>query len=202
MKLSKKTCLTMVGMISLSLLNFQNLLGQNQINKKIKFDVENLFLATGFMGDGEYGTKYVILDGSCNSSPHSAPTCMKIKYSFGPQGWAGVYWQNRHDNWGDWAGNNYSNKKLTKVTFWAKGETGREVLEFKSGGISNPKKQYHDSYEVTTGRVTLSKEWSKYAIDLTGLDLSSVIGGFCWVAAQDYNGLPFIVFYIDDINIE
>ena len=154
------------------------------------------------MGDGEYGTKYITFEGSCDINPHSAPTCIKIKYTFGPQRWAGIYWQNKPDNWGDKQGNNYSKKGFSKVTFWAKGETGKEVVEFKSGGISNSSKKYKDSYEETTGRLTLTKEWQQYEIDLEASDLSSVIGGFCWVASKDFNNQPSIVFYIDDMNFE
>jgi len=42
----------------------------------------------------------------------------------------------------------------------------------------------------------------KYEIDLEGSDLSSVIGGFCWVASKDFNSHPTIVFYFDDIYFE
>lgn len=178
------------------------LYGQEKAEKKPKIDIQNSFIASGYMGDGEYGTKYIKFEGSCEINPHSAPTSIKIKYTFGPQRWAGIYWQNKPDNWGDKPGNNYSKNGFSKVTFWAIGETGKEVLEFKSGGISNSSKKYQDSYEETTGRLTLTKEWQKYEIDLEAADLSSVMGGFCWVASKDFNSQPSIVFYIDDIYFE
>jgi hypothetical protein len=178
------------------------LYGQEKPENKPKIDIQNTFIPSGYMGDGEYGTKYIKFEGSYEVSPHSAPKSIKIKYTFGPQSWAGIYWQNKPDNWGDKPGNNYSNKGFSKVTFWAKGETGKEVLEFKSGGISNSSKKYHDSYEETTGRLTLTKEWQQYFINLKAADLSSVIGGFCWVASKDFNSQSSIVFYIDDIYFE
>ena len=176
--------------------------GQEKAEKKPKIDIHNFFIPSGYMGDGEYGTKYIKFEGTYEVSPHSAPTSIKIKYTFGPQSWAGIYWQNKPDNWGDKPGNNYSKIRFSKVTFWAKGETGKEVLEFKSGGISNSGKKYQDSYEETTGRLTLTKEWQQYYINLKAADLSSVIGGFCWVASKDFSSQPSIVFYIDDIYIE
>jgi hypothetical protein len=91
---------------------------------------------------------------------------------------------------------------ISKVTFWARGETGTEVVEFKAGGIDNRKKKYRDSFEVTLGQVTLTKEWKRYQIDLSGADLSSVIGGFCWVASADYSSAKKITFFLDDILLE
>jgi hypothetical protein len=75
-------------------------------------------------------------------------------------------------------------------------------VEFKAGGIENSSKKYHDSFEVTLGRVTLTREWKQYQIDLSGADLSSVIGGFCWVASADYNSGAKMTFFLDDILLE
>jgi len=116
--------------------------------------------------------------------------------------WAGIYWQSEPDNWGDKPGNDYSGKGLSKVTFWARGETGTEIVEFKSGGIDNRAKKYRDSFGATIGRVALSKEWRQYRIDLSNANLSNVIGGFCWVAGADYNSDKRITFYLDDIFLE
>ena len=154
------------------------------------------------MGDGEYGDKYTVLEGACDQSPHSPPTCVKIAYTFGPKRWAGIYWQNQPDNWGDRPGQDFSTKGFKAVTFWARGAKGGEVVEFKSGGASNPAKKYHDSYLETTGRVTLTKEWQKFTIDLSSKDLSSVLGGFCWVAEAKYNQGDKITFYLDDIDLQ
>jgi hypothetical protein len=87
------------------------------------------------------------------------------------------------------------------LVFWAKGETGNERVEFKAGGIDAPGKPYRDSFEKSLGTVRLDTQWTRYELDLTGEDLSSVIGGFCWVATarSNPNGLTF---YIDSITIE
>jgi hypothetical protein len=181
---------------------FLSAFAQEKVPKKQKLDIQNLFIASGYMGDGEYGQKYISFDGACEVDPHSAPTCIKIKYTFGAQRWAGIYWQNKPDNWGDQPGTNYSKKGFTKVTLWAKGSSGKEVVEFKTGDIHNTSKKFHDSFSATTGRITLSKEWKQYELDLEGADLSSVIGGFCWVASKDFNSQESIEFFIDDIFFE
>ena len=174
-----------------------NALAKDQLN------IQNCFTASGWMGDGEYGRKYIDFDGANDSHPHSKPDSIKVTYKFGLNRWAGIYWQNKPDNWGDKPGTDYSKKGFKKIVFWARGGTGGEVVEFKAGDISNPNKKYHDSFGVSTGRVTLSKDWKKYEIDLRDSDLSSVIGGFCWVASKDYNRKKNkITFYIDDIIFE
>lgn len=166
------------------------------------YEISSHFIASGWMGDGEYGTKNIDFNEAYVREPHSVPTCIRVKYTFGQQRWAGVYWQNKPDNWGDEPGYNFSKKGFTKITFWAKGEIGKEVLEFRSGGIHNNNKNFSDSYNVTTGRIHLTSEWKKYEIDLRRVDLTSVIGGFCWVASSDYNNQDSIIFYIDDIYFE
>ena len=175
---------------------------QERSEEKAKLDIENVFTASGWMGDGEYGRKYIEFNGAYETDPHSGPTCIRIQYTFGPYRWAGIYWQNKPDNWGNKQGNNYSKKGFKKLIFWARGETGKEIVEFKAGGISNAQKPYKDSFKETSGRTKLSKDWKQYTIDLKHANLSSVIGGFCWVASNDYNNKRSITFYIDDIYLE
>jgi len=165
-------------------------------------NIQNLFTPSGWMGDGEYGKKYVQFSGKETDNPHSAPTAIKVSYRFGQKNWAGIYWQNLPDNWGQKPGNNYSGSGLSKVTFWARGQTGSEVVEFKSGGIDAEGKPYRDSYTATTGKVELGRDWKQYQIPLVNMDLSSVIGGFSWVASADYNQGETVTFYLDDIVLE
>ncbi|HZT61325.1 MAG TPA: hypothetical protein VFA21_22145 [Pyrinomonadaceae bacterium] len=165
------------------------------------FDIAARFTASGFMGDGEQGRKYVQLLEAWTTNPHSTPNCIKVVYSPGPNGWGGVYWQNKPDNWGDQPGDDFSHEGYKKLTFWARGETGNEVVEFKAGGNNKPGKQYKDSFEASTGKVQLDKDWKQYTLDLGGENLSSVIGGFCWVAAASANPKG-ATFYLDDILYE
>lgn len=179
-----------------------NALAQDSLSENRGINIQNLFTSSGWVGDGEFGRKYITFEGANEINPHSNPSCIKIKYEFGPKKWAGIYWQNQPDNWGDLPGNNYSKEGLTQVTFWAKGTSGKEVLEFKSGGIRHSSKTHHDTYVSTTGRITLATNWKQYTINLKNADLSSVIGGFCWVASKDYNNSDSITFYLDDIQFQ
>lgn len=199
----KKQALCILKVVSLLVLTLNSgVFAQAKPEEKPRIDIQNSFTASGYIGDGEFGRKYIVLNGAFNTNPHSQPSCIKVKYTFGPKRWGGVYWQNKPDNWGDKSGNDYSKDGFKKVTFWAKGTTGNEVVEFKAGGISNSAKKYQDSFDESIGRVPLSKEWKQYTLDIGQADLASVIGGFCWVASADYNDQLSITFYLDDVYFQ
>ncbi|MBU1078777.1 MAG: hypothetical protein KKH98_15880, partial [Spirochaetes bacterium] len=83
-----------------------------------------------------------------------------------------------------------------KLFFYARGEKGGEVVEFKVGGITG---QYSDSAASTTGTVELTKKWQLFEIDLEGLDLTYINGGFCTVFASTANP-DGCTFYIDEVH--
>jgi hypothetical protein len=171
---------------------------KNKLENQLNFDVGARFYASGFMGDGESGTNYVQLIEACKTKPHSPPYCIKTTYTPGPKKWAGIYWQNKPNNWGDKPGKNFQEAGYKKLTFRARGENGGEVVEFKAGDIDDSEKQFKDSFNVSNGKIILEKEWKQYTLNLDGLDLSSVIGGFCWVASRAANP-DGLTFYLDDI---
>ena len=158
---------------------------------------DNHYTPSGWMGD--YGDLKV--DAGSKENPHSGATCTKITYTAEQKqgaGWAGVYWQNPANNWGTQPGG-YDLKGAKKLVFWAKGEKGGEkIAEFKIGGITG---EYADTDSAGITDVALTPEWKEYSIDLAGKDLSSISGGFCWVAnvASNPNGFTF---YVDDIYYE
>lgn len=197
-----------IVIISLGCLILLNAVGQPTPEPKSStatpgtLDVVKIYTPSGWMGDGMDGTKYVQIDQVCKINVRSKKqTCIKITYALGPKTWAGTYWLNKPDNWGEKQGEDFSAKSFKRVSFWAKGERGGEVVEFKAGGVSADGKSYKDSFEVTTGKVTLEKDWKRYDINIEGQNLSSVIGIFCWVASgtSNPNGLTF---YLDDIQYE
>ncbi|HIE28042.1 TPA: hypothetical protein EYP66_12220 [Candidatus Poribacteria bacterium] len=159
-------------------------------------DVTAYYIPSGFMGDGEQ----ITLNDAYREDPHSPPICTKITYKIGPKGWGGFYYQYPEHNWGDLPG--YSIQGAKKVTFWAKGLEGDEVVEFKAGGIRDFTKKHQDSFLVSLGRVALTRTWKQYEIDLSGQDLSKVIGAFVWVASRAANPKGHLTFYLDDIRYE
>ncbi|MBI3991122.1 MAG: hypothetical protein HY350_03125 [Candidatus Omnitrophica bacterium] len=157
----------------------------------------NHFIPSGWMGD--YGDiKY---DGASKEDPYLGGTCVKIIYSGkATQGarWAGMYWQHPANNWGT-VDAGFDLSRATKLTFWARGAKGGErIEEFKVGGIMG---EFSDSDTAVIGPVVLNKEWTHYAIDLKGKDMSYIIGGFCWATNIDVNP-EGAAFYLDEIKYE
>ena len=134
----------------------------------------NHYIPSGWMGD--YGDMKI--NPGCNIKVHSGTTAFQVKYNAKMAqnaGWCGIYWQNPPNNWGDKKGG-FNLTGAKKLTFWACGEKGGEVIsEFKVGGISG---EYPDSDSASIGPIELSKKWQQYTIDLTGRDLTNIIGGF------------------------
>ncbi len=149
------------------------------------------YFASGWMGNNQA----IAMDDKCTTSPHSGSTCLKIQYK-AADNFGGVVWQNPAKNWGDNDGGlNLTGAK--KLTFWARGETGGEKVEFKFGVLDKTKKFSDTASGGMT--VTLTKDWTQYTIDLDGKDMSKIITGFCWVLAGQ--GSP-VTFYLDDVQYE
>jgi hypothetical protein len=150
------------------------------------------YIASGWMGDA----KSITVDDKCAANPHSGATCMKCRFN-ATTGFGGVAWQNPANNWGDQPGGlDLSGAK--KLTFWARGEDGGEVVSFKLGILGQDKK-FPDSDHAELPDVTLTTDWKQYSIDLSGKDLHCIETGFVWVMAA--NGKP-VTFYLDDVQYE
>jgi hypothetical protein len=150
------------------------------------------YVPTGWMGN----LKGLRVDAACAEMPHSGKTCLRAEYR-DAQGWAGVVWQSPANNWGDRPGG----WKLTgakKLTFWARGAKGGEVVTFQFGLIGKDKK-FPDTGRGKLERVKLTTEWRQYSIALDGQDLSRIQTGFAFVVSGQ--GQP-VVFYLDDIKYE
>jgi exo-beta-1,3-glucanase (GH17 family) len=159
----------------------------------------NHFSPSGWMGDIDD----IFFDQAWTNDPRRGATAIRITYSaFGSNGqnWAGIYWQEPENNWGDLLGG-YDLTGANRLTFWVRGDQGDEIVEFLVGGIGEPGKElYPDTIQParSSGLIALSSEWESQEIDLTGADLSRVIGGFAWVASRSHNS-GSITFYLDDI---
>ena len=129
-------------------------------------------------------------------------TCIQMKYTAERKqgaGWAGIYWQHPANNWGDKRGG-YDLSAYKKLTFWARGENGGEVVDkFYIGGITGQTEE-GDSDEASISPVELTKDWKQYEMDLTGLDMSHIIGGFGFAANAEVNPNGFIL-YLDEIKL-
>lgn len=159
-------------------------------------DGRNHFYPTGWMGD--YSD--IQMDEAWTENAHSGSSCIRVTYlGTGQKCWAGVYWQNPPNNWGAVDGG-FNLSGARRLVFWARGENGGEVVQFKMGGIAG---DYPDSASATAGTLTLTENWRRYEIDLTRKDLSYISGGFVFVVKSEAGYNPNgCVFYLDDICYE
>ena len=158
----------------------------------------NHFVPSGFMPNG----KCIEFKDSWLKNCKSGKTCLKIEYdiecSREDQKWAGIFWLNPANNWGQRKGG-FNLTKAKRLSFWARGENGGEQIEeFKIGGITG---NYPDTDTAVIGPVILSNEWRKYTIDLRGKDLSYISGGFAWSTNEEVNP-ESCTFYLDEIRYE
>lgn len=154
------------------------------------------FSPSGYMGDSD-----LAMSGAYTTTRHGQGPCLRIIYKGGgSKGWAGVYWQDPANNWGDVPGKaGFDLRGATKLTFWARGENGGEKIhEFRIGGIVG---QYPDSDVAMISSVRLSNDWKQYSIDLSKKDLRHIIGGFGFFVNK-FENPDGIVFYLDDIVYE
>ena len=157
----------------------------------------NHYIPSGWMGDYTDITLNDGYKGNCLSKQG----CMQFVYNSKKgqgQGWAGVYWQNPANNWGDAKGG-YDLAGMDRLTFWARGEKGTEKIDkFIVGGI---KGRFPDSSATEIDSIELTASWREYSIDLKGKDLSYINGGFGWAASADMNP-EGCTFYLDEIKFE
>ncbi len=136
------------------------------------------------------------MDANSETNPHSGKTCIKVEYT-AKDNWGGVVWQSPANDWGDAPGG-YDLTGAKKLTFWARGEKGGEVVNF-SFGIIGKDKPFSDTASNQLEKVRLTDEWSQFTLYLKGQDLSRIKTAFVWSLAG--KGEP-ITFYLDDIKYE
>jgi hypothetical protein len=152
---------------------------------------ETAYFPTGFMGN----TNAIICETNSTVYPHSGNFCIKTQYR-AKDGWGGLWWLDPAYDFGDQPGGHDLND-ATQLTFWARGETGGELINFFFGSTAFEKPYFDTADGKIT--VTLTRKWKQYFIDLTGKDLSRIKRGFGWSAAA--KDKPF-AFYLDDIQYE
>ena len=158
----------------------------------------------------------VRVNGSWTENPHSGATAIRGEFAASAP-FGGFYFQNGIltstvpvPNFGDVPNAGVNLSGATSLTFWARGEIGGERIEFFVAGVGReantgvPTNPFPDSSprRPTVGTLfTLSSEWQRFRIDVSGMDLSYVLGGFGWVASRAANPSG-AVFFVDDIEFE
>jgi hypothetical protein len=152
---------------------------------------------SGWMGD----YRDLTLNMNWKENPHSGETCIRFTYNAKGSRYcdmAGVMWQNPANNSGEIDGG-LNLTGASNVTFWARGEKGKELIDaFTFGGTIGP---YPDSDKASLTYVRLKPEWVQYSIDISRCDLTYISSFFGWIAARFNNREGFTI-YLDDIQVE
>ena len=124
----------------------------------------------------------------------------------GQKGWAGIYWQHPDKNWGDEIGLNLVGAK--KISFYAKGERGGEIVEFISGGIAT---------EIRVSRIrmhtkrSLGQDSADEHVDEVRHRPLQILrprtspvssARFAWVAVGGYDKEGRLVTYLAEMKVE
>jgi hypothetical protein len=179
-------------------------------------DVTAKFVPSGYEGD--YMAITMPIDPTCGgnrSSTSAMGNCHPVAYKPPPAGpgvagWAGVLWQHPANNWGTAAG--YAIPRgATKVSFWARGALGGEVVTFLAGFAVTPTAT-SPCVDTVSGslRQTLTTSWTHYTMAINGQYTGGIISPFGYVIgaadqpARDAGtadaGPPPADFFIDDIE--
>lgn len=174
---------------------------ENQSGARVKFpffiyqdEKCHNYFPTGWMGD--HGDLHMIQ--AEKSRPRKGSSAIRISYSARQsqkKGWAGIYWQNPMNNWGEVKGG-FDLTGAKYLYFYARGEEGGETVEFKMGGISGSAS--FDTASASSGELILTRYWRLYAIPLAGRDLKRIVGGFC-VLFSGRNTPNGCTLYLDNI---
>lgn len=156
----------------------------------------------------------VSMNGAWTDSPHDGATAIRVEFQ--DANFGGFYLLNGilgpgdlspQLNFGTVPNAGIDLTGATTLTFWARGQAGGETIDFFMGGVGRdantglPMNPYPDSTPVVKQTFVLTAQWAQYSLDLTGLDLSYVLGGFGWVASAALNP-GGAVFFLDDIEYQ
>lgn len=149
------------------------------------------YIPSGYMG--EAGS--ITMDEKSTDNPRSGATSLKVTYS-NPGAWGGVTWQSPVNDWGDKPGG-FELTGATKLSFWARGAAGGEIVKIGFGIIGREMK-FYDTAKAEK-EFTLTTEWQQFSFDVSNKNMSCIKTGFYWVVAGQ--GKP-MTFYFDDIIYE
>lgn len=158
-----------------------------------EFFVTDFYAPTGWMLNGVTTDRFAFVPTN-GAACLTANTCYKIIWRQPqPIEWVGMYWLHPQAHPSDWAqpgqpGCDFTG--ATAVTFWARGEQGGEEVAWLA--------TFNALNEIETAPVTLSTTWAPYTIDLSGRDLTNVVGAFGYRIYGSLNSGD-TTFYLDRI---
>jgi len=119
--------------------------------------------------------------------PKVGKTCIRIQYTAEKKlgmGWAQISFQPTPSDYWNTKRGSYDLTTAKKLFFYAKGETGNEIVEFKMAGFNGKESS---NKKVTTDEIRLTKKWKLYFIALDNVLLSEIIGGIAIIFSRERN---------------
>ena len=176
----------------------------------------NHFAHRGMISDPSSSYRVPDMAERTTTDPARGLSCLRASFGGAGATWGGWYFLNGvlqgndtvpRPNWGTVPDAGLDLRGATTLTFQARGEVGGERVEFLALGVGrdavtgDPIAPHPDSSRrISTGYVTLTRDWREYTIDVSAADLSYVLGGFGWVSALTQNDGQPIAFYLDEIR--
>ena len=159
----------------------------------LPFAVDDVFAASGYMGDAEIGGMTDTPD--CPQRAGEARgLCHRIVWTPAGVGWTGVYWQGPENNWGQLPGLSIA-PGATAIRAWAWAEAP-VTIELFAGGITG---EYADTFDVRAS-VELTTTPTEVVLDLSDATYDAVIGGFGFSTGGEPDA-P-VTLYLDDLTWE
>ncbi len=171
--------------------------------------LEEVGIPAGWMAGGGEPVSFIRMEsgaGECRSQND----CVRFSYSTGGE-WAGIFW------WPKTCGPSGTPQawerfkrgfcgtdvlghgglgSVSRLSFWARGLKGGEVIEFRVGA---------DDAKPSPGKslpkTTLASRWQRYEIDLEDVDLTNATALFLWTAT-DLDNPGGAAFLLDDVRFE
>jgi hypothetical protein len=165
--------------------------------------IRDRFTEKELAGDAAAGSQFMKVNEDFIDPENHCEFCTRVEYKPGPEGQAGFSYE-------DLKGLDLSGAK--KVRFWVMGEEGDEKIKFKVAGKNLDKLQESlgkltskltksifksERFALTTEQVTLDKDWKKYEIDLSGVDLKEITHPFAFELSG--NGVQKEVVFIKGV---
>lgn len=161
------------------------------------YSISDNFIASGYMPETLEDQPQLILNFNDVERPDSS--CIQVTYRTGPKKWGGLFWQSTASCWCDCPrhGKNLDGKGYTRISFYARGYKGNEVVKFLAGMDCEP---WVRDFQI----IRLTKKWAPYSFDLSGINLSNIKSpfGFAIEAIAQPAGANSTIFYLDDIKFE
>ena len=129
------------------------------------------WVPSGWMG----ATGAMTLDDKDASDPHTGDYAIRLRLE-GNSGYGAIAWQHPPNDWGDEPGG-FDLTGAGALEVWARGEYGGEQVKFGVGLLGSDR-AHPDSVIAEVDGITLTEDWQRFEIPLSGRDLSQLKTGF------------------------